>query len=209
MAVFWRLFFAHLLADFTFQTGAVNRWKRASGWGMLLHCATHLAASIILTYPYLNSYWVDINIVKLKGWACVLLIALLHYAEDEWRIFAIKKFRTADGTLHFLWDQFIHAGIIFAFSPVIGFQLNGSFFPEKWAVLGCLFVGVTHALTVFVYFIEKDFYKSGFPRFDEQYLIMAQRVVLWLFFLVPGYGWLPYFFLWLLQQTHLHVLNLM
>ena len=203
MIIFWRLALAHLLGDFTLQLDAVNTMKRKSWQGMLVHTGTHLLLCILLTYKYLGMVWLDMGIFHMNGWAVLGCVFLLHHAQDEWRIFAIHKFNTADGTIHFLWDQLIHFGVLFAFTPIIGFTHSGSMFPEKWVVLAAMFVLVSHFTTVMVYFVEKDFYKAQFPGFDEKYFTIGLRVVLWLFFLIPGWQWLPYFALWLVYIVYL------
>lgn len=186
MAIFWRLMFGHLLSDFTFQTNFINRWKRSSVYGMLAHCLTHPVAYIILTWPYLGEPWVDLGFLKLNGWTCVALVFVAHFIEDYWRVFTIFKYNTPDNTLYFIWDQVIHYAVIFAVIPV---SMRGGpidLFPEKWPILGCLFVLVTHACTVLVYFIEKDLYDKMFPDTQEKYLTMLERLILALCFLVPG-----------------------
>ncbi|MFH1620012.1 MAG: DUF3307 domain-containing protein [bacterium] len=204
MLIFWRFFLSHLLADFTFQFDYINRWKRTNIWGMLVHCATHMVLSTILLFPFLNSTWVDTGFVKLQGWSCILIMGILHLAEDEWRIFTMRRFKTADGTISFLWDQVIHIGVMFLLSPIYWKEGACSYFPEKWVILLCLLVGVTHALTVFLYFLEKDIYGANFPGFDEKYLNMVERFVLWAFFLLPGWWWLPFMILWM---GHMHYLR--
>lgn len=190
MVIFWRLLFGHLLADFTLQTNFVNRWKRSSLWGMLLHCATHPVCYLVLTWPYLRDVWVDLSVLQLSGWACILVIFVSHFAEDQWRVFTIFKYNTPDNTLYFFWDQLIHYAVIFAVIPE-GFRgAAPSLMPEKWPVLGCLFVLVTHATTVLIYFIEKDLYKHLYPGNEEKYLTILERLVLSLCFLVPGNAWL-------------------
>ncbi|MEK7857587.1 MAG: DUF3307 domain-containing protein [Elusimicrobiota bacterium] len=190
MLIFWRLLFGHLLADFTFQTNFINQWKRSSFWGMMAHCATHPLFYVLLTYPYLKEFWINTPVVKLTGWACVLIVFVVHFIEDEWRVFTIFKYNTPDNTLYFLWDQVIHYAVIFAVIPVAFQNPSVSLLPEKWPVLGCLFVAVTHACTVLVYFIEKDLYDVSFPGFEEKYLAMVERLVLAMLFLVPNGGWL-------------------
>lgn len=198
MLIFWRLLFGHLLADFTFQTNFINKWKRSSFWGMLVHCATHPILYAALTWPYLGEVWVRAGSVGVPGWACVLLVFFIHFVEDEWRVFSIFKYDAPDNTLFFLWDQVIHYAVIFAVIPVGLQNPDASLLPEAWPVLGCLFVLVTHACTVFVYFVEKDLYGRVFPDLQEKYLAMVERVVLWLIFLLPGsflypvlaFGWL-------------------
>lgn len=190
MLIFWRLLFGHMLADFTLQTNFINHWKRTSFWGMVAHCATHPLAYALLTWPYLKDVWIDTPFIQLQGWVCVLIVFVLHFIEDEWRVFTIFKYNTPDNTLYFLWDQIIHYAVIFAVIPMSLANQETSLFPESWPILGCLFVAVTHASTVFIYFIEKDLYGVEYPRFQEKYLGMAERLVLALTFLIPAHGWL-------------------
>ncbi len=189
MVIFWRLMFGHFLADFTFQTDFVNRWKRSSLWGMIFHCASHPIFYALLTAPYLRDTWVDLNFIRLNGWVCLLLVFLGHFIEDQWRVFTIFKFHTPDNTLYFLWDQIIHYAVIFAVIPVGLRGGNPQLMPEAWPVLGCLFVLVTHACTVLIYFVEKDLTGKLFPGFQEKCVTMAERLVLSLCLLMPGHFW--------------------
>lgn len=197
MLIFWRLMLGHLLADFTLQTDLINAWKRRSTWGMLVHCAMHPILYAALTFPYLNDYWVQTQWIDLKGWTCVFILFVLHFIEDEWRVFMIRKLQFTDNTLFFLWDQLVHYACIFILFPIGLFDLSQGWIPEKWTVLACLFVMVTHYSTVVVYFIEKDLYGASFPDFDEKYMGMAGRMVLALCFLLPGPWWLILSAAWL------------
>ena len=189
MVIFWRLLFGHLLADFTFQTNFINRWKRSSIWGMLVHCAMHPLCYLALTWPYLREPWIDVGLFSLPGWACILLVFVAHLAEDQWRVFTIFQYNTPDNTLYFLWDQLIHYAVIFLVIPVGLRNPNVTLIPENWSVLGSLFVLVTHACTVLIYFIEKDLYGRVFPSLQEKCLSMLERLVLAMVFLVPGNAW--------------------
>ena len=186
MLIFWRLVLGHLLADFTFQSNFINSWKRRSLAGMLVHCGMHPLAYVCLAYPYLSQYWVQSSAVRLNGWACVVLIFLLHFLEDEWRVFSVFRTRAADNTLYFLWDQVFHYTSIFVFLPIGLSDTSDGWFPERWAVLACLFVVVTHFTTILVFFLEKDLWGTEFPDFDEKYITMAGRVVLCLCLMLPG-----------------------
>lgn len=197
MLIFWRLLFGHLLADFTFQTNYINYWKRTSFWGMVAHCAMHPLAYIVLAWPYLGDTWIKTSFLQLEGWACILIVFIVHFIEDEWRVFTIFKYNTPDNTLYFLWDQFIHYAVIFSVIPVGLSPTLAGLFPESWPILGCLFVAVTHGTTVLIYFLEKDFYGIDFPAFEEKYLGMAERLVLALVFLLPSNGWLVAAPVWL------------
>ena len=187
MEIFWRLLFGHLLADFTFQTNFINRWKRTSSLGLLVHCLMHPAFYIALCWPYLGEYWVENIFFRLNGWTCILIVFVVHWLEDWWRVYTIFKYHMPDNTIFFLWDQIIHYSVIFAIVPMAaGSAASAGLFPEKWPVLGCLFVVVTHACTVLVYFLEKDIHGAQYPGFDEKHLAMAERLVLALCFLFPS-----------------------
>lgn len=187
MEIFWRLLFGHMLADFTFQTNFINRWKRTSFWGLLAHCLMHPAFYVALCWPYLGEYWVENVLVRFNGWTCILIVFLVHWLEDWWRVYTIFKYNMPDDTVFFLWDQIIHYSVLFAVVPMaVGSAASSGFFPERWPVLGCLFVVVTHACTVLVYFLEKDIHGADYPGFDEKHLAMAERLVLALCFLFPS-----------------------
>ncbi len=164
---------------------------------MLSHCGIHLAVSLILTLPYLNLVWIDAGGIKLRGWMCLLLLIFVHLLEDEWRVYVLSKRSGSDNTASFMFDQLIHFFAIFFISPDFTLTENGFVFPEKWVILAALFVMVTHAMTVLIYFIEKDFYGTDFPGSSEKYIAMVERTVLWGFLLLPGYWWAPFLVLWL------------
>lgn len=187
MEIFWRLMFGHLLADFTFQTNFINRWKRTSFAGLLVHCLMHPVFYTVLCWPFLGEVWVRNGLFHWNGWTCLAVIFVTHLFEDWWRVYTIHRYGMPDNTLFFAWDQVIHYSVIFAVTPMALSSVPATgFFPEKWPVLGCLFVLVTHACTVLVYFVEKDLYGAEFPGFDEKYLAMAERLVLALCFLFPS-----------------------
>ncbi|MFA6002542.1 MAG: DUF3307 domain-containing protein [Elusimicrobiota bacterium] len=197
MDIFWRLLFGHLLADFTLQANFINRWKRSSLFGMLVHCALHPLCYVLLTWGSLSAYWVDTSALRMNGWLCVLLLFAAHFIEDEWRVMTIFKYKTPDNTLYFIWDQIIHVAVIFAIVPLGLIGSGQPWLPEKWPVLGCLAVLVTHTATVGMYFLEKDLHGGSFPGGDEKYLGMVERLVLALTFLMPGHAWLGLAPLWL------------
>src|SRR5258708_3280714 len=157
MVIFWRLAFGHLLADFTFQTDFINRWKRSSWKGLVVHCLMHPVFYAALCWPYMGDSWVDRGWARLNGWACLGVVFLAHFVEDWWRIRSIREYGMRDNTFFFVWDQIIHYAVLFAVAPmaIVDAGIAG-LFPEKWPVLGCLFVLVTHACTVVVYFLENE-----------------------------------------------------
>jgi hypothetical protein len=186
MNIFWRLLFGHLLCDFTLQTNFIARWKRTSMWGLFVHCAMHPIAYLAVAWPFLGDRWIDNSVFHLNGWACIAIIFATHYLEDWWRVYTIQKYGMPDNTLFFAWDQIIHYAVIFSVAPLaVTTAAASGFFPEKWPVLGCLFVLITHACTVLIYFLEKDLQGATYPGDDEKYLAMGERLVLALCFLFP------------------------
>ncbi|MEK7389910.1 MAG: DUF3307 domain-containing protein [Elusimicrobiota bacterium] len=187
MEIFWRLIFGHMLGDFTFQTNFINRWKRKSLVGLLVHCGMHPLFYVILTWPYLDQFWVENVFFRLTGWWCIAIIFFSHLLEDWWRVYTIYKYGMPDNTVFLAWDQIIHLTVIFAIAPLAaGSAGTAGFFPETWPVLGVLFVAVTHTCTVVIYFLEKDLQGGTYPGDDEKYLAMAERLILALCFLFPG-----------------------
>ena len=81
MIIFWRLVLAHFLTDFTFQTNKIAEWKRKSIYGVLFHSFVFLLFSSILTWKYLGEVW-----WKLPGTISIVLLALIHSAEDYYRV---------------------------------------------------------------------------------------------------------------------------
>ncbi|OGS12572.1 MAG: hypothetical protein A2234_06285 [Elusimicrobia bacterium RIFOXYA2_FULL_58_8] len=198
MIIFWRLFLAHLLADFTLQFDVINRMKRKNVWGVVLHCLTHLVVSVALTWNYLSDTWVHLGPVPVNGWWALVIMLVSHFGIDQVRIFSIKRLHYKDGTLSFIVDQVLHVYVLFMISPLI-LPGESGLLAEKWTGMAAMFVLVTHVSTVLIYFIEKEFFGKNFPGFDEKYFLIFERLVLWLFFLVDGRWWVPFALAWILQ----------
>jgi hypothetical protein len=143
---------------------------------------------VMLTWNYLPDVWVRGRHFQLHGWTCIALITLCHIIEDQWRARTVRRHPSYDNTLYFLWDQTIHCLCLFVFCPGIFDQSRG-WFPEKWPVVLCLLIGATHACGIFVAFLEKDFFTSMLPEFDEQSLAMMERFVLVCCLVFPGAWW--------------------
>lgn len=197
MNIFWRLVLSHLLADFTLQFDIVNKLKRKGMWGMLLHCATHFAVSAALTWGSLGDTWFSVAGFGVNGWWALALMFGVHFLIDELRVYSVKSWYK-DNTLSFLVDQVLHLYVLLLIAPA---QVSGGggFLGEKWVMIACTLVLVTDFTTVLVYFLEKDVFGKAFPHFDEKYFLTFERVVLWAFFLVAGYWWIPFAAAWAVQ----------
>jgi hypothetical protein len=175
MFIFWRLVLAHLLTDFTFQTNQVAKWKRENVWGGLFHSFLFTITAAVLVWPYLTDIWINFYDGKiiLQGWACLILISLSHFLEDEWRIWTITKLNSPDSFYFFIWDQFIHLVLIFSFSPLLPGLII-----DWWALGGIIIILSTHFSTIFIYFLEKDIFgKVEVPSGREKYFSMLERVL--------------------------------
>jgi hypothetical protein len=198
MEIFWRLVLAHFIADFTFQTNKVATWKRESRVGMLIHVLTHPAVTYALTWPFLSMNWVQTPWIHLNGWICVALLALLHWLEDEWRVWSIKETGSPDSTGFFLWDQVVHLVMILAVSPTLmDAPVDAWLPPVLCAVL------LAHFISVLVFFLENDLWGTSNVLGDRKYLYMGERLIGASLFLLPG----PLFLLafgWLGWMAYLH-----
>jgi len=202
MEIFWRLFLAHLLADFTLQTNTVNNLKR-KGWpGMFLYVGTHIFVSIILIYNFLFQSWYKLFGIEFKGWFILFIMSVIHFFIDELRIYLINKVKVPDNTLNFLADQFAHFYFIFILSPINSFK-SGIFIEEKWVIIVSCLVIISHVTTIFIYFVEQDLNKLQFPSFDQKYFMIIERIVMWAFFITQGYWWIPFLILWIIQLVYI------
>src|SRR6266700_640510 len=118
MGIFWRLMFGHLLADFTFQTDFINRWKRTSLAGLIVHCAMHPVFYAALCWPHMSEAWVVVGPARLNGWACLGVVVVAHFIEDWWRIHAIRDYKMRDSMAFFVWDQIAHYAVLFVVAPM-------------------------------------------------------------------------------------------
>ncbi len=190
MEIFFRLLFGHFLADFTFQTNYIAQWKRSKFFGLLVHVCIHPACYLILLLPpfaptnYLAETWIDVGSWGMPGWFAVLSLTVLHFIEDWFRVSLVKR-GWPDNTLFYTWDQVIHVAFLWIFSPKMAQPLL-----THWSVLGTLFVMVTHFATVTVWFIEKDINGRDYPETEEKYILILERLAVWLAFFMPHPWWI-------------------
>ncbi len=186
MEIFWRLFLSHFIADFTLQTDWINKIKREKTIGVVVHVLIHLIITYLLLYPYLSKIWFS-GIVSIKGYLIVFLICLLHFAVDQIRVYVIKNGIYPDNTLSFIVDQIFHLYFIFIFSPFTDVPFN--FSGERIIMILSFIVLISHTTTVLIYYIEKDLKNTSFPSFDQKYLMIFERIVLFGLIMVEEKIW--------------------
>ncbi len=202
MLIFWRLVLAHFIADFTLQTNKVAQWKRVSRWGMVVHVLCHPLMYLLFCWNYLPWPWVRWHGLALNGWTCIVLIVLLHWLEDEARVWCIPSTWNARqprpscfGIRPSTW------AFLLAFAPL----LNGTHI-EPWVLIAISAVLLAHFTSVFDFLRRKRrlrrLHRSGR---HHKYAFMIER-------LSPGGSFpssrppgLPPSFLWmaglLIQRT--------
>ncbi|MBN1622372.1 MAG: DUF3307 domain-containing protein [Endomicrobiales bacterium] len=197
MRIFWRLVLAHLLTDFTLQTNYIARWKRQNVWGGMAHALIFLFSAGALCYNYLTDIWVILgNNIIIYGWMAILILTIFHFLEDEWRVWTIQKWNSPDSFIFFAWDQVIHFVLIFIFAP----QTEG-LFPEKWVLLGTLFILTTHFSTILIYYIEKQFFGQAEMPVDKKYISMIERLAISFSLLLPGKWALSFIFVFVFSEV--------
>ena len=198
MGIFWRLILAHLLADFTFQTDFIAKWKRKNIFGGLAHSFIFFVCASALCFGQLGQPWLLFGrYFHINCWAVLGVLSFFHFLEDEWRVRTIRKLVSADSFFFFLLDQCIHIALIFVFFPPQTYQL-----PEKWIIFAILFVLTTHFTSIFVYFTEKTVSGSSKLGIGERYFSMAERLTVGLALVLPGFwafgvvaAWIPRLFI--------------
>lgn len=188
MTIFWRLVLAHFIADFTLQTNKVAQWKRVSRMGMMVHVIAHPLVTMALTWRYLGDVWLTFGSVQLKGWMCLLLIALTHWVEDEFRVWAIRKEIMPDSTAFLAWDQAIHLLTLYFLSPRL---IEGP--SEPLILVALCVVLLTHVTSVIIYFLETDASIPSQLLGPAKYRLMAERLMGGFLMALPGwfflFGW--------------------
>ncbi len=170
MYLFWRLFLAHLLADFTFQTNKIAEQKSKGLSWIAIHSLIFFILSLALSYEIFGKMWVYIT------------ITFLHFVVDSIRIIGIKKHKIADNVYFFGIDQVFHISIIYAFSK--SFSIPISILPnEKWVLILCLYIIATHFAAVLIYYI-KNFDEANIKG-KEKYYGILERTYIFLCFLLP------------------------
>ncbi|MBD3272586.1 MAG: DUF3307 domain-containing protein [Elusimicrobia bacterium] len=194
MKIFWCLIFSHFLADFTFQTNYIAQWKDKNIWGRWAHVFIFMAVSLVMTFPALGELWVNYGFIRLNGWASLVILTMLHLAEDQFRIWCVHKRKLNDNTLFFLYDQTVHIGLIIVFTP---WSKNMALFDTVWMQLGTLFVLNTHFATILIYYLEKDFFREHSMVVATKYFAIAERIIIASLFILPGWWWTGLIALWI------------
>jgi len=195
MIIFWRLILAHLLTDYTFQTNRIAEWKRKSVTGVAVHSFIFLVLALALTWQYLGETW-----WKFSGLASVILLSVIHFIEDQYRVWTIKRKDSPDNIMFFLWDQFIHVVFIFMLAPY-----DREIIGEKVIFILVLVIVLTHMASILMFYMERSFYEleHSITGLKKKYYLITERLVVFLSMLLPS----PWWALFVLTAAGSYLLN--
>jgi len=186
MNIFWRIYFGHLLCDFTLQTEQLVKWKREKIIGLSAHVLIFFIIGSVLTLGDLTKFWSTKSGLVLPGWVCLFILSIIHFFLDNGRIQVIDRGGTNTDNLYlFLLDQILHLGAIYLFTSSIGII-------EKWVIIGCLVIFATHFTNIFLYYFEKLSKKNNKIKVytPEKHYSLSERLLIVFSFLPPGKWWL-------------------
>ncbi|QXP57893.1 DUF3307 domain-containing protein [Cellulophaga sp. HaHa_2_95] len=133
MMLFTKLFLAHLLGDFIFQS---SKWvkdkeeKKVKSKYIYYHTLIHFALTILILWDF-------------KYWKIAVIIAVSHYLIDLLKLYVTPNFTNKN--LPFLIDQVLHVAVLYAC------VYYGDFYAHTLALLQAIDVRLVTAL-VFVSF---------------------------------------------------------
>ncbi|MBC7545003.1 MAG: DUF3307 domain-containing protein [Candidatus Sericytochromatia bacterium] len=185
MELFWRLYLAHLLADFPFQTNRIFAWKTRSFAGVLVHAVVVVLTSTVMLWPAL---------VSPDRWVILTFLGLTHAIQDHLKV-VYSRHSGRDGLTPYLLDQLGHltmtALAILAFRP---WTLESVSWPEGWGLwatvynsdwvvmISCAVIVVTYGMDIARHLRHGDkgpLVREWYGMVERAGLVLAGAFTLW------------------------------
>jgi hypothetical protein len=133
MALFWRLFLAHILADFPLQPNALVGLKDRP-IGLALHLGTHLVVMLALTWPVAGTVWPGL-----------LALILFHGILDQLKIHRPARLGLSEPAAYLL-DQALHlASLVLSAWVLTAASDRVAALPlAAWSIQGTVLILCTH-----------------------------------------------------------------
>ncbi|MFH1282624.1 MAG: DUF3307 domain-containing protein [bacterium] len=195
MELFWQLMLAHFLADFSLQSAALVYLKKENLWGILLHTSIFTFTSCAISWKILGIEWVVCG-VPIYGWIFVGILSIFHFFVDWLKVVITNKHPKLDNLLLFVVDQFLHVVLIFG---LFNYKDFFNFYEYKVWILLLIFIGLSHFLTIVIFYIEKDLKREKHLDREKKYILIADRLVVGLAFLITGTWWIVFIAGWMLN----------
>ncbi len=156
-ALFWRLYAAHIFADYPLQTRFILA-KKGKFSGLLLHSTIVFATALVSLYP---AIWYRPQLAF-----CALAISIAHFFLD---LLKNKSGKTNSrlGTVNYLADQLGHFGIILLCATIFGY---GHFYgqAEQFMRLAAIFFAIW-GLPITLYFFRSAIKGTEISIFTEPF----------------------------------------
>ncbi|MCX7941693.1 MAG: DUF3307 domain-containing protein [Dictyoglomaceae bacterium] len=177
--MFWflRLWLAHLLADFPFQTNLIFKLKKRSFFGVVLHGSIFLICALFLSVPYLKYF---------SSILYILFVWIFHIYVDWEKVKTSNLSKKQDNVWYFLLDQLIHflsLTLVFFFpynkypifweKPYLGRLWLRFYNSDYYVLLAIGYIIVVFAGTILTFYVRKslnskeDFILNGIPPFEK------------------------------------------
>ncbi|MBU0705843.1 DUF3307 domain-containing protein [Patescibacteria group bacterium] len=185
MTLFVYLYFIHFLADYTFQSSAIVKYKSEHFLGVVIHTTVHLLLLLIVLAPFLpdNKVWLSIGVIYVT-----------HIMMDQTKV-TLNRVRARYIRFFYFADQIAHLLIATAcawyIGPLMPKYLTGqalSLYTSQSFVLYLLILTlVTYFYDVTRYFVRRDYLKKPYRRDYRTMLINAGIVTV-----AFGVCWIAY-----------------
>jgi hypothetical protein len=173
MSLLLYFYLIHFLADYTFQSSSLVKYKSEHFLGIVIHSSVHLVTLMAVLAPFLcNS----------RIWTSIAIIYVTHIIIDQSKVSLSKAYPKSTCFFYFL-DQIVHMLIITACSYYVGLltpeYLTGTaleLYSNQSVVLYLLIlVLVTYFYDVTRYFVRQH-YDKPFKR-DYNTMLMNAGIV--------------------------------
>ena len=187
MSIFWRLVFAHLLADFLFHFNFIYKLKHTKVFaGYFVHGVVFFLAALICCNAFLDISWIHFGSLYLDGKQTIFILAVLHALLDKINPSETRSFEGHNFSLFLLW-QAIEIMLLFIVAPFVSVKGERFFVGDIFIFI---LIGVlisTYFFMVLIHFFKKDFCQGTYPIFDERFVSTLYRLALYLLLLIPGF----------------------
>ena len=171
MSLLLYFYLVHFLADYTFQSSSLVKYKSEHFLGIVIHSTVHLLTLLVILAPFLPNN---------KVWVAIAVIYLTHIIIDQTKVSLNKAYPKYIRFFYFL-DQITHLVIISACAYYIGpltpkYLTNGAlelYTNQPFILYLLLLVLGTHFYDVTRYFILKQYEKKPFKRDYKTMLLNA------------------------------------
>ena len=149
------LIIAHLLADFVFQSNDLVREKQKKLSGHVKHAGLLAFFTALAVLPF----WHDP-----MAWIVIALVAVSHFFQDQFKIYAEHSWNKKNTAWPFFLDQILHLAFIAGGAALLknftATLLNAPWFDlyrnEKAALFILFLILLSFALEVLLYQIQKN-----------------------------------------------------